>query len=286
MTTTDYDAFAANWRLIGNAADTCTNYLRCVKRLPVAVDGATYTDIAAHLAKRAEVMSASQMQFEVRSFRAFFSWRADHYDTTNPAAKLKTVKVPEMPVRAVTESEHQALVRQCAGLTLLDRRDRGLLCVLWSTGMRRSELARIELDRIELDHLDMEAQTVTIPRTKTGKARTVGLDNDSVRALRRYLAVRQRHKHARSPYLWLGHRGILSSDGVRQMIKERADAGGCPGIGAHTYRRALAERWLRASGSESLLRAYAGWSSPAMVARYVRSNSQALALTEHRRLLG
>ena len=69
------------------------------------------------------------------------------------------------------------------------------------------------------------------------------------------------------------------------MLTERCQAAGLRSIGCHEFRRALAERWLEAGGSESLLRYFQGWSSPAMVARYVRKNGQTLAVAEHRRLL-
>ena len=130
---------------------------------------ATHADLLTHLAERSEVVSAAGLQIEVRAFRAFFSWYAEQYECTNPAARLKTVRVPEAPVRAITAVEHRALLAQCSALTFLDRRDRAILAVLWSTGMRRSELARVEMD-----DLDLAGQIIQIPKTKTGKARMVG----------------------------------------------------------------------------------------------------------------
>ena len=69
------------------------------------------------------------------------------------------------------------------------------------------------------------------------------------------------------------------------MIDRRAKAAGVR-VTAHMFRRSLAERWLAAGGSESLLRYHAGWESHLMVRRYVRSNGERLAIDEHRRLLG
>ncbi len=78
------------------------------------------------------------------------------------------------------------MMYQCTGLSMIDRRDRAVLAWLWSTGMRRSDLARVETT-----DLDMEAQTITIPRSKNGKPRVVGLDDAAVRALKRYLQARE-----------------------------------------------------------------------------------------------
>ena len=57
-------------------------------------------------------------------------------------------------------------------------------------------------------------------------------------------------------------------------------------IGAHEYRRSIAERWLYAGGSESLLRYHAGLSQSRAWWRATCGNRrQALAVAEHRRLI-
>ena len=66
------------------------------------------------------------------------------------------------------------------------------------------------------------------------------------------------------------------------MLTVRCAEAGMRAVGAHEYRTSLAKRWLDAGGSESLLRYDAGWSSPSMVARYVRNRGQELAVAEHR----
>ncbi len=69
------------------------------------------------------------------------------------------------------------------------------------------------------------------------------------------------------------------------MIERRSKAAGVK-VTAHMFRRSVAERWLAAGGSETLLRYHAGWESHLMVKRYVRANGERLAVDEHRRLLG
>jgi integrase len=56
-------------------------------------------------------------------------------------------------------------------------------------------------------------------------------------------------------------------------------------VRSHAFRRSLATRWLRGGGSETLLRAHAGWKSPAMVGRYVRMNQEELAQVEYHRVI-
>jgi site-specific recombinase XerD len=271
-------AFAEHWRMLGYAEMTLDNYLRRVRRLDMPLDHVTALDLTGQLAIRRRKVGPAALAYEVRAFRAFFGWLADTFEIDNPARCLRTPKVDEPPIRSVSLTDHRAILATC-GTRPDDRRDAAMLCILWSTGMRRSEVARIELS-----HLDVAERTLTIPKSKTGRARTVGLDDDAVKALQRYLRGRHTHRHARSPFLWLSDKGVLTSDGIRQMIERRSGQARVE-VSAHMYRRALAERWLAAGGAESLLRAYAGWRSPQLVARYVRANAERLAIAEHRRLL-
>ncbi len=274
------ERFQQHWRLLGHAPPTAANYVRCVRRLTVPLDEVTYDDLIEPPRRARRGATPNGLAIEVRAFRAFFRWFAEMTGAPNPAAKLRSVKVPETPVKSVSETEHRTLLAQCTSLAFLDRRDRAILAVLWSTWMRRSECARIELD-----HLDLTERTITIPRSTTGRLRVVGLDAASVRYVQRWLQARNRHRLAHSSYLWISHRGRLTSDGLMQAIHERAVAAGVH-VSAHQYRRALAERWLQAGGSETLLMRHTGWSSPSMVAKYTRANGERLALAEHRKLLG
>ena len=52
---------------------------------------------------------------------------------------------------------------------------------------------------MERAHLDLIERTIVIPKSKNGRARTVGLDDDAVRALQRYLRGGHLHPHAGVP---------------------------------------------------------------------------------------
>jgi site-specific recombinase XerD len=257
---------------------TLYNYTKCIERLPDPLDAITPLDLTEMLGRRRNEVGAAALAYEVRAYRAFFGWLSEQLDQPNPASNLKTPKVDEPLVRSIALEEHRALLATCEN-TRLGRRDVGILCLLWSTGMRRSEVARMEKD-----HVELPGRTVVISKSKTGRARTVGLDDEATLAFRRYLRSRSLHVHFRSPYFWLSTRGHLTADGVRQMLERRSARAGVD-VQSHMYRRALAERWLAGGGSEALLKAYAGWRRPQMVANYARANAEKLAIAEHRRLL-
>ncbi len=71
---------------------------------------------------------------------------------------------------------------------------------------------------------------------------------------------------------------------MASTLKDRAKDAGVQGFHLHRLRHTAATRWLRSGGSETGLRAHAGWTSNTMVARYVKAASEALAAEEFDRL--
>lgn len=73
--------------------------------------------------------------------------------------------------------------------------------------------------------------------------------------------------------------------GVVRALKARADDAGVDGFHLHRLRHTAAVRWMQQGGSQVGLMAQAGWSSPTMVARYVKAASERLAAAEFDREL-
>ena len=274
---TELEAFAAHWRLLGQSGHTLDCYLGVLRRLArsVAVEAAGPLELRAYLTERTATVSAATLAVDVRALRAFFRWRSETLECEDPSRTLKMPKIPEPVTESVSAEAYTKLMSSIPTRGFVNSRDRAIIAVLWSSGARLSEVARIEVE-----HLDLMAQTFTIPKSKTRRPRTVGLTAEACKAIRAYLRFSRR----RGPRLWAGSQGPLGPEGVRQMIERRAKAAGVR-VTAHMFRRSVAERWLAAGGSESLLRYHAGWESHLMVRRYIRVNGERLAIAEHRRLL-
>lgn len=105
-----------------------------------------------------------------------------------------------------------------------------------------------------------------VHQSKTGKPRIVPMSPSARRAGRRYLQGRT-----------VGPLFNLSTNTVRLLLK-RLNA-----PSAHAWRRGWAVHALRNGVSETSVRADAGWSSGAMVARYTRALSGELAVEEFQR---
>jgi integrase len=192
----------------------------------------------------------------------------------DPMLGIRTPKLPECAQSILSDADLAALVATCGGRSQLAIRDRAVLLTLASTGARRAELTGLDLADV-----DLSQGTALIRNGKGGKTRVTFLDTPATRALMSWVRVRG---DAPGP-LWLGQRGRLTSDGIRQLIERRAKQAGVRAT-AHMFRRRLAATWLRNGGSQVGLMSAAGWTSPQMPARYVRAQAAEIAQAEHRRL--
>jgi site-specific recombinase XerD len=216
-----------------------------------------------------------------RNLRAWFAWLVTEGELgASPMVGMRQPTVDAKPVPVLTEAQLSALLDTCRnGKDFLDRRDHALLRVLIDTGMRRGELAALELGDV-----DLEGPVLIIRRSKTYRGRLVPLGSRTAAAVDRYIRARARHRLAASPALWLGQRGPLSGEGVRQMVLVRARQAGLDGVFVHQFRHSFAHHWLSNGGQEHDAAAIAGWSSTTMLARYGASAASERAREAHKRL--
>jgi integrase len=153
-----------------------------------------------------------------------------------------------------------------------------MILLLVDTGMRREECAGITLDDLELD------QKIVWVLGKGRRPRALPLGRRTAVALDRYLRVRDGHRFAHLPDLWLGQRGRLTPSGVYQVVHDRAHAAGIPPLHPHQLRHAFASSWLAEGGNENELMLVAGWKSRIMVDRYTRATAAERARASHARL--
>ena len=80
------------------------------------------------------------------------------------------------------------------------------------------------------------------------------------------------------------HPSLWSLDDPAQLIRRACRRYSNGTISPHGLRRYFATQWLARAGSESSLIRLCGWTSGAMLRTYTAANTDALALTEYRRL--
>lgn len=214
-----------------------------------------------------------------RALQAFFKWAfKEDVVKPNPMANLDPPRVAPTEVPVLSEEELRTLLGVCEGKHFEAIRDTALIRFFVDTGCRLTEVTNLQLD-----DLDLDSDLVTV-LGKGGKVRRLHLGEKTVEALDRYLRLRHRHPRRRETALWVGPKGALTANGIRQMIRRRARAAGLEHLHPHQLRHTYAHHWLAAGGSETGLMKNAGWSSRSMVQRYASSTAAERAREEHRRL--
>lgn len=198
------------------------------------------------------------------------------YLKADPLAKAKPGRRKEHPVEVVTEDEFERLVKRCTE-TRWPLRNRAILLLLHSTGVRVSELCSLTLADITLADHKLPQGSVRVRRGKGGKPRTVpipfGLKTSH--ALSRYLT----HTHGRAkvecrdPWLFLDQDGTpLQPPPVRRLLERLADAAGIVGkvIRPHSLRRSCATNWARSGVPVTTIAEWLGHSTLDQVRRYIK----------------
>ena len=254
MNFSDYlDEFQADWNLERRAPSTVKTYSRYLEQLWESCGG----DITLRTVKLwlADSVSAETARARARAVRSFGKW-AETPDGPDWEwwRRVPLAATPATPQPTVTEDVYKAVRGRCRGV-----RDALVVELLWSAGLRVSEIARLSRDDVNLSD-----RFVVVRTSKTGKPRLAPLSDQACRLIRRHPAQPD------------GCLVGMSSNAIQQLMK-RLDA-----PSPHAWRRGWAVHALKRGISQVSVQSAAGWSSGAMVARYTSAMSAELAIDEFR----
>lgn len=266
-------AFARQLRAEGKADRTRTIYTQAVRFFgdwlvaqgrPATLDELTRAAIREWLADLVDRgQAATTVSTRHRGLYRFCRWLVDEGEIkAHPMDGMGMPEIPDKPVPILTDDDLAALIKACAGTRWYDRRDLAVVRFLLDTGVRVSELAGLDLDDLDQQH---EMAMVT---GKGGKVRPVYFGARTGVALDRWLRERRKHKWRHLDRLFLGERGALTSDGVREIVRVRGEKAGIVHVHPHRFRHSWAHDFLFSGGQERDLMRLAGWSSDAMLQRY------------------
>jgi site-specific recombinase XerD len=214
-----------------------------------------------------------------RGLQAFFKWAVTEGDLeVSPMDGMKPPRLPEQPVDVIRPEHLARLLSTCEGRTFASRRDTAVILLLVDTGMRRAECAGMTLDDVDLD------QRIVWVLGKGRRPRALPIGRKTAQAVDRYLRLREGHRLAHLPQLWIGRNGPMTPSGVYQVVHDRARAAGLPAMHPHQLRHAFATSWLAEGGNENELMLMAGWKSRTMIDRYTKATAVERARASHARL--
>lgn len=216
--------------------------------------------------QRERDLSPHTIATRVRSLKTFAAWvTAEEYVEKNPLVRLKVPRAGDTVKTTLTAKDVDSLLDTCDRKTVTGARDYAVLLLLFSTGIRASELCQLLLSDVDFDK-----GLIQIRKGKGAKFRVVPLGTSVERAINRYLAHRKRPDTGESGPLFLTDDSRpLAYTGLRQLLRRRGDKAGVH-ANPHLWRHSAAIAYLRNGGSLETLRLIMGHSDYATTLKYAR----------------
>lgn len=224
---------------------------------PIDVRGFIANEINSGLSKT----SVGRRLAAVRSFFRFL--HREGYIKSNPAKVVNTPKSPKRLPRFLTVDEVFSLVEKPEGIGFIVARDRAILELLYSSGIRVSEISNLEMGDIDL------REGLIKVKGKGRKERIVPVGAKAIEAIRTYLVERMLLKK-RGKALFLNRRGSrLTERSIRRIVVKYARMVLIDGrIGPHTLRHTFATHLLQAGADLRTIQEMLGHSSLATTQKY------------------
>lgn len=222
----------------GKSEKTAYQYTRTARRLSDVIrkpfpEMGTY-DIRFFLAiEKDRGLSNSSLENTRANLSAFFQWLTDdEVIPKNPVSKIKPIKCPKEVKEAFSDVELDALRSSCRSI-----KERALIEILVSTGVRVSELASMEVKDVDLNTL-----AVHVVHGKGSKERITYMTAVAAKHLLSYL--RQRKEDGPALFYNKNHKP-LGSDGIRHILNTIAKRAGVTNVHPHRFRRTFATNLAR-----------------------------------------
>ena len=202
-------------------------------------------DIEAYLALlKKNGFTATSISRKLTAIKKFHAFCLNEYprDVKDDPSKLISFSKKETHLPEVLSVEEiDLLINSIDTTTEVGVRNKAILEVLYSTGMRISELTELKLAQIHLN------QKYLIALGKGNKERICHLGDEAVIALRKYISeVRIKHLHVPTDLCFLNYQGThLSRNYIFKYIKELAKKANInKEISPHTIRHSFATHLL------------------------------------------
>lgn len=190
-------------------------------------------------------LKKSTQNYHLIALRSFLKYLSKRDVKTLSADKIELAKIGDRKIEFLEEDELRRMLNATKDTGgLIGRRDRAILEMLFSTGLRVSELAKLQIKEINIKRGEFSV------KGKGSKNRVVFLSDDSRDAIKNYVDLRK----DTSPYLFVSHDRAkhrrdslpISPRSIQRAVERYAAAAGITKkITPHTLRHTFATDLLR-----------------------------------------
>jgi integrase/recombinase XerC len=297
------------------SAHTVTSYRRDLLQLVAAYSSRPIRDIRAADVRqqvgqwRIKGLSSKSISRRLSAWRSFFDWLAQRMAlNANPAKSVRAPKpgkrlpkalstdwavqfvgaaggVGEPPIRPRVPIDGRAEIAAGPNDNFLDLRDRAMMELMYSSGLRLSELVQLNIAppssgaEQQFGWVDTVAKEVFVVG-KGNKARRVPVGGPALDALSQWMACRGLHPFASaSPALFINSRGgRLTGRSIERRFAAHAQKVGMPThVHPHMLRHSFASHLLQSSGDLRAVQELLGHAQIATTQVYTHLDFQRLA---------
>ncbi len=209
-------------------------------------------------------LNRSTVSRRLSSVRSFFNYLCrEGLMERNPAKLVPSPRKQVNPPRFLSVDDAFGLVESPDGDDLLRSRDKAILELLYSSGIRVSELSSLDVNSINLD------ERILTVRGKGRKERIVPVGDVAVSALNAYIAEKEKAGMKGKPLFINKNGGRLTERSVRRIVVKYARAFGLQGkVGPHTLRHTFATHLLHEGADLRVIQELLGHESLSTTQKY------------------
>jgi site-specific recombinase XerD len=195
-----------------------------------------------------QLLNIKTQNYHIIALRAFLKWCVKNDIITLAPEKIDLSKIPERSVEYLQRDELERLFETISRDGLIGLRDAAIMEMLYSTGLRVSELTSLNRAQVDLDRREF------MVRGKGKKTRIVFLSKRAVEAIRDYLIARSDNydplfinfrRSKKSEDITEGEKRRLSTVAIEKMVRSHAlRAGIIKKVTPHVLRHSFATELL------------------------------------------
>ena len=242
----------------------------------INIEEVTPTMIRLHFSILLEQMQPVTLRIHYRLLHSFFTFlKSEEITSRNIMGRVEKPKVPKKEMEAFSKEEIDTLLSVFDKNTFVGYRNYVLTCLLFGTGLRRSEAVKVRIDDIRFDINIIKVMG------KGSKFRNVPIGDSLRRVLIKYINIRhdeiKKRKLNDSPYLFINSRngnklGIETLTGLYNTVGREEGIRGVR-VSPHTFRHTFAKFFLLNGGDVFTLQKILGHSDITTTKKYINLNT-------------